>query len=343
MSTRRASAPPACTVPTRERHPSDGLDQVARAAIDWRVRIDSGGASEEDRAALACWLAADSAHKAAWERIGGLLAEPVARIRRLESQQEGCATASLQALLSAPVSRRKVLSRTVASLAVLAGTTWIVDRQLPLVNLTADFSTSTGERRTVLLSDGSVLTLDARSAADVEFSPTHRALRLHSGRIAVQVASDPLARPFAVDTARGIIRTANARLSVQDVRGHACVAVLENDALFIAKDGLTQSVRAGETLSFGTEGAGWRGSDALVQAAWLDGVLDVRDEPLGSVVEALRPYQGGIIRITPAAARLRVFGVLRLDEPDRALSSLADALPIVVSRLGPWLTLIREA
>jgi transmembrane sensor len=54
------------------------------------------------------------------------------------------------------------------------------------------------------------------------------------------------------------------------------------------------------------------------------------------VVDALRPYRRGIIRITPAAARLRVLGAFPLDDTSRALESLRQTLPIDVSSLGGW-------
>ncbi|MNT77877.1 fec operon regulator FecR [compost metagenome] len=66
-------------------------------------------------------------------------------------------------------------------------------------------------------------------------------------------------------------------------------------------------------------------------------MLVVHDEPLGAVVDALRPYRRGFIRITPAAARLRVLGAFPLDDTDRTLESLRQTLPIEVSAPGGWM------
>ena len=65
------------------------------------------------------------------------------------------------------------------------------------------------------------------------------------------------------------------------------------------------------------------------------------DEPLEQVVEALRPYQRGFIRIAPQVRHLRVQGVFPLDDPARTLAALAETLPIQVDSYSPWLTLIR--
>ncbi|MNW02060.1 fec operon regulator FecR [compost metagenome] len=58
------------------------------------------------------------------------------------------------------------------------------------------------------------------------------------------------------------------------------------------------------------------------------------------MIDALRPYQRGYIRLAPAARDLRVQGVFPLDQPQHALEALAEALPISVERYGPWLMLI---
>ena len=59
--------------------------------------------------------------------------------------------------------------------------------------------------------------------------------------------------------------------------------------------------------------------------------------------DRLRAYQPGVIRLSPQAAALRVFGVFPLDAPDAALRALGETLPIRVRRYGPWLTLVDAA
>ncbi|MNI78379.1 fec operon regulator FecR [compost metagenome] len=58
------------------------------------------------------------------------------------------------------------------------------------------------------------------------------------------------------------------------------------------------------------------------------------------MVEALRPYSRGFVRLAPQVRGLRVQGVFPLDDPDRAFNALAETLPIRVDRYSPWLTLI---
>jgi transmembrane sensor len=76
------------------------------------------------------------------------------------------------------------------------------------------------------------------------------------------------------------------------------------------------------------------------RASWTDGRVDVRDEPLGDLIDALRPYRAGLLRISPQAARIRVYGSFPLDDSDRTLVSLSETLPIRVDSFGGWLTRI---
>ena len=69
-------------------------------------------------------------------------------------------------------------------------------------------------------------------------------------------------------------------------------------------------------------------------------MLVARDQSLDQVVDALRPYRAGFMRISPAAGRLRVLGAFPLDDPDRVLESLAQTLPIRLTRYGGWLVSI---
>ena len=59
------------------------------------------------------------------------------------------------------------------------------------------------------------------------------------------------------------------------------------------------------------------------------------------VVAALRAYRRGMLRVSPAAAQLRVLGTFPLDDTDLALKALADTLPITVDRYrSGWMVVI---
>ncbi|MDQ8034186.1 MAG: Fe2+-dicitrate sensor protein, partial [Bordetella sp.] len=104
--------------------------------------------------------------------------------------------------------------------------------------------------------------------------------------------------------------------------------------------GARVALGAGEALRLDAAGAGEAMAASAWRAAWHDGMLIVRDEPLENVIAALRDYRSGWIRLSPQAARLRVLGAFPLDDTDAALDALAQTLPIVVRRHGGWLVTI---
>ena len=76
------------------------------------------------------------------------------------------------------------------------------------------------------------------------------------------------------------------------------------------------------------------------RADWQSGRLNVLDDPLEQVVDALRPYTRGFVRVAPEVRQLRVQGVYPLNDPQRAFAALAETHAIRVDHYSPWLTVI---
>ncbi len=330
-----------------------GLAQDALAtAVDWQVRLTSGSASAGEHADFARWLSADARHQAAWQRVQGVLAEPVGQIHHIDQRHPGQLPAVRHSLTAAapPVSRqrRQILGGSALLLATSVGAGYLAHRSQPLGGLLADLHTGTAETRHTLLPDGSGLDLNARSAADVHFDARRRLVRLRTGELLVQVARDALAdpasglpaRPFVVQTRHGAAQAMGTRYLVRQEAERSLVVVLEHSVALQTGDGTQRILREGQAAWMDGQRIEMAEQRMAHQASWAEGVLDVRDEPLGDVVAALRPWRKGLVRISPAAARLRVFGVFRLNDTGQALQALVDTQPITVTHYGPMLTLI---
>jgi len=61
-------------------------------------------------------------------------------------------------------------------------------------------------------------------------------------------------------------------------------------------------------------------------------MLEAHDQPLGEVVQALRAYRAGFIRVAPRAAALHVYGTFSLDDTDRALAALESGFSLQIKR-----------
>lgn len=88
------------------------------------------------------------------------------------------------------------------------------------------YATEIGERRSLQLSDGSTVDLNARSRLRVEFSGTERCVALLEGQALFQVAKDN-ARPFIVKSADATVQAVGTQFDVDQKSSGTTVTVLD--------------------------------------------------------------------------------------------------------------------
>lgn len=298
------------------------------SAVDWMVLLSSGSVAASDRQRFEQWRASDPRHAVAWDTVNAAVKDSFATLTDTGQRQ------AAGAALLTPPARRRMLRHALGLALAAGGVAALLDRQAPLRTLTADLRTGTGERRAYTLPDGSELTLNARSAVDLDFSDGERRVRLRAGAVFARVAPDA-ARPFIVSTPEGEVQALGTVFGVARADEAGVASVIEH-SVEVRAGGQRRVLQAGEGLRFDAHGLGQPDAALGDAAAWQGGMLVVHDEPLGAVIDALRPYQRGILRISPAAARLRVLGAFPLDDTRRTLESLRQTLPIDVATLGGW-------
>ncbi|WP_426216142.1 FecR domain-containing protein [Pseudomonas sp. DWRC2-2] len=308
-------------------------DELIDSATRWYVLLRSGQASTGDWQRYEQWRAADPRHDALCRQLEtrlGVFQVP---------QAQGVSGKVLQQALEAPSSRRQVLQVALAGAGVAVGAALLAKSLgLPLTELTADIRTGTGERRTVALDDGSELLLNAQSAADIQFDPQRRLIRLREGELLAKVASDRI-RPFLIQTDQARLRAYGNRFLVRERQGQGQVVALNGAVEIDGQQGERLQLAAGHEVHYDRVGFGPVQASSSGATAWVDGFLQVRDRPLAEVIDALRPYHNGVLRLDPAVAGLRVSGLYRLDNPQQILDTLARTLPIhITRRTGFWVT-----
>ncbi|MBN3965172.1 FecR family protein [Pseudomonas gregormendelii] len=315
------------------------LDPVSEQAIDWMVKLRAGTPDAALQMRFNAWLAMDPAHLQAWTTLQERLGASFNTVRALDRRVPGQAGEARQILLQPQGSRRDAL-RVIAGLGLLGGGLWLCARSPLGDSLLADLSTGRGQRQGYNLADGSRLNLNANSAVDLRFDDQQRLVVLRHGELVIQVAPDPQ-RPLRVRTAQGQVQALGTRFLVAQEQDATRVVVLQHSVQLRLPDGTTRDLQEGQSALLATGRITPTAGDQRGRADWLVGRLNVLDEPLEQVVEALRPYQRGFIRIAPQVRHLRVQGVFPLDDPARTLAALAETLPIQVDSYSPWLTLIR--
>ncbi|MCP1419409.1 transmembrane sensor [Pseudomonas laurylsulfativorans] len=314
------------------------LDPVSEQAIDWMVRLRAGTPDAALLERFNAWLAMDRAHSQAWATLQERLGGSFNTVRALDRRLPGQASEARQLLLQPHGSRRDAL-RVIAGLGLLGGGVWLGAGSQLGDALLADLHTGRGERQNFKLADGSRLSLNANSAVDLRFDDKQRLVILRHGELVIDVAPDPR-RPLRVRTAEGEVRALGTRFLVAQEQEASRLVVLQHSVEARLFDGTVHVVQEGQSALLYARQIALLGGDQRRRADWLNGRLNVLDESLEQVVEALRPYSRGFVRLAPQVRGLRVQGVFPLDDPDRAFNALAETLPIRVDRYSPWLTLI---
>lgn len=304
----------------------DGIDDaILTEAATWLMEMHEGPLDAVQRNKLAQWRQRSPEHERAWSRAS-LLQETFAAL------PPGGAVALKQA---GPAGRRKAIKLVAYALA-LGPTAWLAYHTLSAEEDGTRFETATGERRELLLDDGTRLWLNTDTRVVLDFSTTQRRLKLQRGEIMVLTAPDPQqpARPFLIATRQGSLRPLGTRFTVRERDQAVDVAVLQG-AVEITPASTAQKtvLPSGMQTRFTRSGSAAPRPCDDTQAAWSRGLLIAERMPLGQFIAELGRYRSGVLQADPAIAGLEVSGVFPLADTDRVLRLLEQTLPVRTQRL----------
>ena len=315
--------------------PSDQLapiESVTSIAARWFARRRSGEMSVQESAALQEWLAADPAHRQAyrnlqiaWSDVETMRDDPAMMAMRQQAMDETRGPS------------RAFLIRAVAAcvtILILAGVVAMTPALMWNANRYSDqeYRTSTGQRATVTLPDGSEVTLNTDSLVRTRTSKDRRLVQLVRGQAFFRVAKDK-SHPFVV-TAAG--RTVTALGTAFDVRvddGRSFQVTLVEGKVRVEAP-LTLPIRrepgqkaplprtqatemvAGTQLRASSD-IKWDLAPANVarETSWMSGQLIFYSAPLSHVVAELNRYSDRKLVIDNAAyARRPISGAFRVGD-----------------------------
>ena len=305
------------------------------AAAQWYARLCADDVSPADIAAHGRWLAADPEHERVWrqvERLRGTLGSAPARL----------AADTLNRAEHHFMRRRAVLRSGLGTAALVGAGSVMAWRVLPVEQMLADYRMGTGERREVLLTDGTLLWLDSASAVDVAIDASGRHITVHAGEVLVDTEyAAPGLPPLRVTTRHGTVRPMGTRFTVNRQDDLTRVAVLRHAVELLPADGGAVLVlNVGEQGVLEATAARHGGAIFGEPDAWTRGLLVVDGMRLADFVGQLDRYRAGHLRCDEAVARLRVSGAFPIDDTDRALAAVERALPVRVSRFTRYYTRI---
>ena len=308
------------------------MSHPSKIAATWFAHQRAAPLGEQERQALESWLAEDVEHRIAyvdaeraWAVAEAVRDDPRLKARRDALAKETPARVLVGAALAAGL-----------AVAVLGGGGLLAVQQLtgPKPLATQAFRTDVGQRSTITLPDGSVVTLNTNTVVRTRADGERRLVYLDKGQAYFRVAKDRR-RPFVV-TAAG--RTVTALGTAFDVRvdGRELRIVLVEgkvrvegpppagsetvrarsaaaDAAPAVADVQATEMLAGSQL-VAPDNSEWRLSRANTarETSWIVGQIIFDDQPLGTVVAELNRYSNlKMVIDDPALAAKPISGAFK--------------------------------
>ena len=341
--------------------------EIRDAACSWVVRL-SAGVTEEKLDGVHVWLKEDPAHMQAlmdvarlWDQVSVL--SELSDVFPLEEY-----------ITQKPVQsgRRYLVGAFVSLLLLLAALQiplpgWLVDgseAEIPVI-ISQSHETRIGQQSTVLLPDGSEVTLNTNSRIELVYSEDSREIVLLRGEGHFKVAKDA-SRPFRVHLNGGVVEAVGTAFTVQQssqdvleitvIEGvvnftrtepPAATAAVARPAISVSAlqqdnvDDLLQpiSLQVGDSVQVNElDGSLVRQTlepeELVSRLAWRDGMLLFEGDSLEDVIRELSRYTSIRIDVDEEVRNIEVLGYFRTGDIEGILLTMEDTFNIRVDRLS---------
>lgn len=329
--------------------PRNPTPEQYEVAAQWCLQLAEGPLPDPAQQVFDDWLAANPAHVAAFERTSGMwrqVGEAAASPEMVDLRQRALMTFRRRSQLrwARRAVAKPLIGAAAAALLALAGGTWWSQ------NASEVYRTGLGERRVVMLDDGSRASLDAATQVDVRMSGGRRELQLVSGRAKFDVAKDPL-KPFSVRVGDKLVVAVGTSFSVEMVNGKLRVILYEGRVVVLNRPeegGTAEEIlpafsrEQGEAVlapgrelvvaMAGESRPQVNAADPVRSLSWEGGQLVFEDEPLALAASRINRYSTQRIELAGVVGRLRVNGVFNTGDVEAFAAGIEATLPVRVER-----------
>lgn len=328
-------------------------EELERQAAEWFTRLHSGEVDSDTRDRFEAWLHGDRAHKIAYREFEQVYRDLdfVAEKAGVDVDEALGRKRSLWGLhypewLKTPVGGGSAALVSLVTLALVVFTLMQPRTDAPGF-LEPDYVTEIAEIREVILEDGSVVTLGAKSQIKTEFSATRRQVTLIDGEAFFEVAKDAN-RPFFVAAQDTLVRVVGTKFDVKRSADIVHVSVLEGVVEVMKPSNIEQAITSADTSVIDKQvlTAGERVSAArrvalpearqveqIQPGSWREGRLAYEDASLAEIVADLNRYYERPIRIASSdVGDLRSTLAFQTTEIDQVFDVMAAIHPINVEK-----------
>jgi transmembrane sensor len=325
--------------------PNEGDARRLVEAAAWRVHLTEANGASERVADFDRWLRDDPRNEAAWRQVDGpwQLFGDQAIAPEIISARRGALRRAQQVYARRGRGSFFVGAIAASVLAAAASALFVWHLNSPEL-----YRTAPGERRALMLSDGSTIALDAESEVQVRYSNGARDLKLVRGQAQFDVVHD-MQRPFQVTAADQTVIATGTSFNVELFESQLLVTLIHGHVIVVPNMRENQA-QDGASASAGTENSRVElaeGEQLVISPAappkvkavdvdratsWQSGRVVIEDETLASVAARMSRYTRHPIRVTDEeTAKLRVTGVFRSGDVDGFISTLTTYFPIAAT------------
>lgn len=315
--------------------------RVSEEATEWWLQLQAQEMSRQQREAFIDWLRESPVHVAEMLRVASVHGaleqfENWARIATDGSSSDEQVVVPLHDGDAASAkSRRSRLSWSIA--AAVAGI--VVATALLLSAVRGQvMETDRGERREVVLADGSVVQIDPESRLRVRFEEHSRRVLLDSGRALFRVARNPN-RPFLVEADATTVRAVGTAFGVER-RGQGVVVTVSEGKVAVERTDVAPVqafLTANEQVTVSSSGSATpvRKVDSARALAWAEGRLNFEKTPIREVVAQFNRYNSIQLHVEDEElARRPISGVFNAANPEAFIEFLQATTSVQVERDG---------
>jgi len=317
-------------------------------AAAWFLRLRAEDAAAQ-RPAFEAWVAADPAHAeafAATEAAWGLFDAGAAQPEVLAMRRDALANAHRaggarwRATAWRPGRRSLAAALLLAVATPLAAGVWFAAQPAAA----REYRTGVGEQRTVTLSDGSRVSLDANTLLKVAYTRDLRLIELAEGRAHFEVAKDP-ARPLKVRAGEKTVTAIGTAFTVERRAGNEVVVTLVEGRVAVTDErrrAPATEMAPQQQLTLVADAAPVLRRDVDVERAlaWREGKLAFDDETLAEAAQRMNGYSATKVVVEGERARsLRISGLFKAGDTAAFVEAVKAYFPLEAETSGETVTL----
>lgn len=221
-----------------------------------------------------------------------------------------------------------------AALAAVFVTAWPRGAEGPHTLPPETYVTLIGERKKIVLTDGSSVTLNTGSRLEVAFSGAERRVHLAEGQALFDVVSDD--RPFVVEAGGNWTTALGTEFDIRLEAEETSITLLEGRVAVTKKgEGQTTELIAGQRLQVRGGEVTITEIDLLSAVSWKTGMIRFRDATLAEAIAEMNRYSETKLLVNDLQlAGERLSGAFPAGDQEMFLESILLHLPVQVERSG---------